>query len=188
MPAPKCPACKTSVFSAEAVMAADRKPYHRVCVRCVGCHVNLNPRTLNEHDEKLFCNVCYERYFNPAEFTVDYYTGIVTPEDIERAAEKERLEKEKLERALRDKNCPTCCQKVYPESAIIISEVIFHKNCVKCVECMRQFEGKDMQLGPEPENKPYCKFCFAKEFGISALDITELVQIAPSNQILAHGL
>ena len=65
-------------------MAADRKPYHRVCVRCVGCHVNLNPRTLNEHDEKLFCNVCYERYFNPAEFTVDYYTGIVTPEDIER--------------------------------------------------------------------------------------------------------
>ena len=46
----------------------------------------MTPATLNEHDEKLFWNVCYERYFNPVEFTVDYYGGIVTPEDIERYA------------------------------------------------------------------------------------------------------
>jgi hypothetical protein len=31
-------------------------------------------------------------------------------------AEKERLEREKMERALKDKRCPTCDQKVYPES------------------------------------------------------------------------
>ena len=107
---------------------------------------------------------------------------------INRQKEKERLEKEKMERALKDKSCPTCCQKVYPEQAIVISEVIFHKTCVKCIECMRQFEGKDMMLSPDPDQKPYCKFCFAKMFGISALDITELVQIAPSNQIIAQGL
>jgi hypothetical protein len=154
----------------------------------VGCHVGLSPRTLNEHDNKLFCDTCYGRYFSPNEFTTDYYTGIVTPEDIERQKEKERLEKEKMERALKDKSCPTCCQKVYPEQAIVISEVIFHKTCVKCIECMRQFEGKDMMLSPDPDQKPYCKFCFAKMFGISALDITELVQIAPSNQIIAQGL
>ena len=65
-------------------MASDRKPYHKYCVRCVGCHVGLSPRTLNEHDNKLFCDTCYGRYFSPNEFTTDYYTGIVTPEDIER--------------------------------------------------------------------------------------------------------
>jgi hypothetical protein len=65
-------------------MAADRKPYHRGCVKCFTCRKALNPRTLNEHDEQLFCNVCYEKLFNPFDFTTDYYSGIITPEDIER--------------------------------------------------------------------------------------------------------
>lgn len=34
-------------------MAADRKPYHRGCVKCFACRVPLNPRTLNEHDEQV---------------------------------------------------------------------------------------------------------------------------------------
>ena len=45
---------------------------------------SLNPRTLNEHEEQLFCNVCYEKIFNPADFTVENYGGVITPEDIER--------------------------------------------------------------------------------------------------------
>ena len=65
-------------------MAGDRKPYHRGCVKCFQCRVNLTPRNLNNHDDQLFCNVCYETIFNPADFTVDMYTGIITPEDIER--------------------------------------------------------------------------------------------------------
>lgn len=44
----------------------------------------MNPRTLNEHEEQLFCNVCYEKIFNPADFTVENYGGVITPEDIER--------------------------------------------------------------------------------------------------------
>jgi len=186
--APKCPLCKTSVYQAEQVICSDRKPYHKACLKCVNCAIRLTPATLNEHDEKLFCNVCYERYFNPVEFTVDYYGGIVTPEDIEREKERERLEKERLEAALRDKRCPTCSQKVYPEQAVEFSDVIFHKTCVKCCECMRSFDGKDMCMGPKEDPRPFCKFCFAKAFGISALDITELVQIAPSNQIATQGL
>jgi hypothetical protein len=81
-------------------------------------------------------------------------------------------------------------QKVYPEQAIIVSEIIFHRQCIKCCECMRAFEGKDMCLGPvgDPNPKPYCKFCFAKAFGVSALNIAEMVQIAPDTQILAQGL
>nr|ACO10561.1 Muscle LIM protein Mlp84B [Caligus rogercresseyi] len=186
--APKCPACQKSVYTAEQVMAADRKPYHKSCVKCIECNIPLNPRTLNEHDEELFCNVCYTNIFNPQVFTTSNYTGIVTPEDIARQKEKERLEKEKMERAMKDKHCPTCGNKVYPEQAIEISEVIFHRICVKCIECHRAFDGKDMILSPGECPKPYCKFCFAKEFGISALDITDLVQIAPSQEINASGL
>lgn len=65
-------------------MAADRKPFHRGCVKCYQCRISLNPRTLNEREEQLFCNVCYEKIFNAQDFTVDSYGGIVTPEDIER--------------------------------------------------------------------------------------------------------
>lgn len=55
---------------------------------------------------------------------------------------------------------------------------------------MRVFDGKDMALGPpnDPCPKPYCKFCFAKAFGVSALNITEMVMIAPEQQILTQGL
>lgn len=190
IPPPKCPACKTSVYPAEQVMACDRKPFHRSCVKCFNCRIPLNPRTLNSHEEQLFCNVCYEKIFNPADFTVENYGGVVTPEDIERQKERERLEKEKMERALNEKRCPVCSNKIYPEGAIIISDVAFCRTCVKCMECMRSFDGKDMALGPpnDPAPKPYCKFCFAKAFGISALNITEMVAIAPEQQILTQGL
>jgi hypothetical protein len=95
-----------------------------------------------------------------------------------------------MERNLAEKRCPVCENKIYPEGAIIISEVAFHRTCVKCVDCVRAFEGKDMILGPpdDPNPKPYCKFCFAKAFGVSALNITELVSIAPETQIVTQGL
>ena len=55
---------------------------------------------------------------------------------------------------------------------------------------MRAFDGKEMALGPpgDANPKPYCKFCFAKVFGISALNITEMVMIAPEEMILTQGL
>lgn len=107
-----------------------------------------------------------------------------------RQKELERLEKEKAERALGEKRCNVCNNKIYPAGAIIISEVAFCRTCVKCVECVRVFDGQDMALGPpnDPSPKPYCKFCFAKAFGISALNITEMVSIAPEEQILSQGL
>merc|ERR1712223_160524 len=55
--APMCPACKVRVYPAEAVMAADRKPFHKKCVKCVACGKGLTPATLNEHETQLYCNV-----------------------------------------------------------------------------------------------------------------------------------
>jgi len=192
--APKCPVCKTFVYPAEQVMAADRKPFHKGCVKCFQCRMNLTPASLNNHEDQLFCSVCYEKIFNPSEFTSGDYTGIITPEDIERQKEKERLEEEKMKRALAEKRCPVCSMKIYPEGAIVIpfgdTEVAFCRTCVKCMECKRSFDGKDMALGPPGDEnpKPYCKFCFAKAFGISALNITEMCMIAPEEAIHAQGL
>jgi len=99
-----------------------------------------------------------------------------------------------MKRALAEKRCPVCGMKIYAEGAIVIpfgdTEVAFCKTCVKCMECKRSFDGKDMALGPPGDEnpKPYCKFCFAKAFGISALNITEMCMIAPEEAIHAQGL
>ena len=99
-----------------------------------------------------------------------------------------------MKNALAEKRCPVCGNKIYPEGAIVIpfgdTEVAFHRTCVKCIECQRTMDGKDMALGPPGDAgpKPYCKFCFAKTFGISALNITEMCMIAPEEAIHAQGL
>merc|ERR1712156_489289 len=62
-PAPKCPTCKKSVFAREAYMAADRTPFHLICLKCGNCQKKLTPATLNEHQHKLYCPLCYEELF-----------------------------------------------------------------------------------------------------------------------------
>ena len=64
-PAPKCPYCGKPVFPAEAYMAADRRPYHKQCVKCWTCGKKLVPATINNHEGKLYCPACYANKFMP---------------------------------------------------------------------------------------------------------------------------
>merc|ERR1719350_465661 len=182
--APKCPACGSSVYPAEQVMAGDRKPYHKQCVKCVNCKKVLNPSTINNHKDQLFCSPCYQNIFNPQDYDLGSYGGIVTPEDIMRKEEAERKKLEKAERAKREKRCPGCDMKAYPEDSVGVGELFYHKACLKCTECSRGPDNDTpMMLGPkDTENvfgdadlEPYCKFCFAKRYKISALNISETV-------------
>ena len=212
--APRCPACNTSVFPAEAVMAADRKPFHKQCVKCVKCKKSLNPSTINEHKNQLFCKNCYDEIYMPQEYCSGTYGGIITPEDIKRREEEERKRLERAERAKRERRCPTCDMKVYmliyilynldltlvlsqayPEDSVQVSELFFHKICLKCSECGRSpDENTPMMMGPKDQDnvfgqedlQPYCKFCFAKKFKVSAIDIAEMVAIAP--ELVGMGL
>ena len=52
-----------SVFAREAYMAADRTPFHVFCLKCCNCQKKLTPASLNEHQHKLYCPVCYEELF-----------------------------------------------------------------------------------------------------------------------------
>ena len=60
---PKCPACKTSVYPAEACMAVDRTPFHKQCVKCKTCAKPLAPSDINEHQTQLYCKACYDNVF-----------------------------------------------------------------------------------------------------------------------------
>merc|ERR1712055_719601 len=58
-----CPVCLRSVFPMEAVMAADRTPYHKYCLKCNECGRKLEIANLNEHEKSLYCSSCYQVLF-----------------------------------------------------------------------------------------------------------------------------
>eukprot|EP00095_Tigriopus_kingsejongensis_P011713 maker-scaffold452_size166894-snap-gene-0.43 protein:Tk11713 transcript:maker-scaffold452_size166894-snap-gene-0.43-mRNA-1 annotation:"muscle lim protein mlp84b" len=60
----RCPACKRPVYPAEQIIATDRTPYHRMCVRCVGCKTGLTPGSLTEKDGQIYCRVCFSKFQN----------------------------------------------------------------------------------------------------------------------------
>ena len=116
------------------------------------------------------------------------YGGIVTPEDIARKEEEERLKKLKAERQKSERRCPECDMKAYPVDSVQLGELYYHKACLKCTECGRNPDDMcPMMLGPKDSENvfgdedliPFCKFCFAKKFKISALNIAETVTTVP---------
>jgi len=188
---PVCPACKTSVFPAESFMAADRKPFHKKCVKCKTCSKALTSATINEHQTQLYCSPCYDNIFRPQDFTSHSYGGIVTPEDLMRREEEERKMLERAERRKQERRCPGCDKKAYPDDSVKLSDIFYHKVCLKCVECGRSpDENTPMMLGPKDADnffgqedlEPFCKFCFAKRFKISTLNIAETVNTIPQAQ------
>ena len=58
-----CPACTNPVYTAEAMIAADRTPFHKACVKCRRCRKMLSAATINEHREHLYCKACYHVVF-----------------------------------------------------------------------------------------------------------------------------
>lgn len=194
--APKCPACKNAVFPAEAVMACDRTPFHKSCVKCKSCKKALSAATLNEHQTQLYCQPCYELVYNTHDYSSGCYGGIVTPEDIARAAAEEQKRLEKAERMKRERRCPGCDMKSYPEDSVPVGDLFYHKACLKCSECGRGPDNDTpMMLGPketdsvfgEEDLEPYCKFCFAKRYKISALNICETVTTIVDEPMSSQG-
>merc|ERR1711931_82683 len=183
---PKCPACSTSVFPAESFMAADRKPFHKKCVKCKTCNKVLTSATLNEHETQLYCKACYDNIFMLMAIGGGQYEGIITPEDLRRMEEEEKKRLQKAKRAKEERRCPVCDLKTYVDDSIQISDVFYHKPCLKCVECSRGPDADTpMMLGPRENDdvfaeevlEPFCRFCFAKRYKLSSLNVKESVTI-----------
>ena len=125
------------------------------------------------------------------DFSSGNYGGIVTPEDVMRREEEERKRLERAERQKKERRCPGCDKKAYPDDSVKVSDINYHKACLKCTECDRSpDEDTPMMLGPKDQDnifgqedlEPFCKFCFAKRFKISALNIAETVNTIPDGQ------
>ena len=55
------------------------------------------------------------------------YGGIVTPEDIARREEAERQKLLKAERQKKERRCPDCDMRAYPEDSVKLGELHYHK-------------------------------------------------------------
>ena len=55
---------RSSIYPAELVMAADRTPFHKQCIKCKICSKPLNSATMNEHGSQLYCKACYDGLFD----------------------------------------------------------------------------------------------------------------------------
>ena len=116
----------------------------------------------------------------------------MTPEDLMRREEEKKKMLERAERRKQERRCPVCDKKSYPEDSVKLSDIFYHKACLKCSECGRSpDENTPMMLGPKDADnffgqedlQPFCKFCFAKIFKISALNIAETVNTIPETEI-----
>jgi len=193
--APKCPGCERSVYPMDQVIAADRKPFHNRCIRCqmFGCGNELTARTIHQYEGVNICEKCHDniyrnKVYGPPE-------GGESLEERRRREEEERLAREQAERSKRDRKCMECDKKTFPEDSDELSPgMYYHKTCMKCSACERKPEDDDpLIMGNRNEDDvfgpqildPYCKFCYAKKFKMSAVHIQEIVTIAPE---LAIGL
>eukprot|EP01125_Pyxidicula_operculata_P011213 TRINITY_DN3666_c0_g1_i1.p1 TRINITY_DN3666_c0_g1~~TRINITY_DN3666_c0_g1_i1.p1 ORF type:complete len:169 (+),score=39.72 TRINITY_DN3666_c0_g1_i1:169-675(+) len=61
---PKCARCGKTVYHNEKSVACG-KDWHTSCLKCKSCNKRLDATTLTEHDDEIFCKVCYGRNFGP---------------------------------------------------------------------------------------------------------------------------
>jgi len=115
--------------------------------------------------------------------------GMESIEERRRREEEERKARERAEKAKKERRCMACEKKTTPENSEELAPGnYYHKGCMKCSECQNSAD-EDTPLMMAPRNPddafgtdlldPYCKFCYAKKFKISAIKIAEIVAIAP---------
>ena len=74
------------------------------------------------------------------------------------------------------------------DSEMLAPDLYYHTVCIKCKECSRAPDEDTNMIMAAMEQEdvfapeilePYCRFCYAKLFKTSAIQIAEFVEIAP---------
>merc|ERR1712059_70781 len=174
-------------------MSADRKPFHKRCLSCQmrGCRTDLTSRGIHKYEGSNICDKCHEEIYRKR----TYGEGGETIEQRRKREEEEKLAREKQERMKRERRCPECEQKTFDgDSEMMAPDLYYHRGCIKCVVCTRQpDEESPMMMAPKDTDdffaqeilEPFCRFCYAKKFKMSAIQIAQMVEIAPE---LGFGL
>lgn len=146
-----CVRCTGKVFEAERIQAK-AGPFHKYCLACFDCHVDLNPSTFFNGPEgekgEIFCRLCYAVKFGHKAKSM--YKGWMDSKTI-MGEDGEAT------------TCPRCSGKVFEAEKCPTKVGPFHKNCFSCIECTRKLDSVICCEGPDMEI--YCKACYAYLFG-----------------------
>jgi len=77
-----CPRCLKNVYFAEEIRCQG-KTWHKLCLVCYNCKKLLEPGTMLDHKEQIFCRTCYRSQFGPKGYG---FGGILAKEQEEPSA------------------------------------------------------------------------------------------------------
>jgi ribosomal protein L31 len=160
---PKCGVCGMIVYFNEERRAIG-KIYHSKCFKCKSCAKNLDSVSCNEHDDLVYCKSCYSKNFGPKGY--GFAGGASGLSTAHGQPVGSGIGGGAPAGGLVDKDDPECCpqcgKRVYFAEQILAFRRKWHKVCFKCNTCKKSM---DLNNCTEHEELPYCKGCYAKNFG-----------------------
>jgi len=184
-----CPRCTKSVYAAEEIIALSRS-WHKLCFKCSAddCNKLLQPGSVQEHDEKLFCKTCYGKNFGPSGYGYGVGAGCLSSDLDKLSIQKNgvahnnnnnnnglngssnngEVTARRVNRSVDMSRlggsplCPRCGKAVYFAEERIALGKKFHKSCFKCSACNKLMDSTNCT---EHDEQLFCKTCYGRKFG-----------------------
>ena len=116
------------------------------CFSCEECRRALDSNSMTEGpDGCIYCGNCYLRHFGPS----------VRQFDEEQARKYLEAAHSSVVTDPKQKCCPRCKCKVYPNEELYSAGSSYHKRCAKCATCERQLDFNSIYDGSDKDI--YCK-------------------------------
>ncbi|TRY73464.1 hypothetical protein TCAL_02229 [Tigriopus californicus] len=170
-----CPRCTGKVFEAER-MVTRVGSFHRNCFSCIDCNRKLDSTTCCEGpDGEIYCKSCYSFGFGTKsrsrpknDFRGSRAMKTNVPKMFQNNDDmlaRSSIETWVIKAEKDDPNCcPKCDGKVYDaEKMVTAAGTRYHKNCFRCIECLRLLDSLTANDGPD--GNLYCKMCYNKQYG-----------------------
>ena len=116
------------------------------CFSCEECRRALDSNSMTEGpDGSIYCGNCYLRHFGPS----------VRQFDEEQARKYLEAGRTSVVTDPKQKCCPRCKGKVYPNEELYSAGNSYHRRCAKCATCERQLDFNSIYDGSDKDI--YCK-------------------------------
>lgn len=178
---PICGRCNKTVYFNEEKKAIG-KSYHTSCFVCANdtCKRRLDPGSLTEHKDEIYCKQCYSRLFGPKGYGFGGGSGALSMFNGEKEEPNSNVP-HTAQAYVAPKSapvvpnngnrpkfggndvCPRCNKVVYMAEKMMGGGFAWHKNtCFNCKECHKHLESTTLC---ERESEIYCKACYGKMYG-----------------------
>jgi len=144
-----CPACDKACYPAEAV-SYEGKRYHSECIACSECSAKCTVNTINQFEEKLFCNKCW---------TQGGYTAKQVAARAASGPKSGGYSAVTLKLGGGSVPCPACDKACYPAEAVSYEGKRYHNDCIACSECSAKCTVNSIN---QFEEKLFCNKCWTQ--------------------------